>query len=484
MVRRHVWLGIVCGWLCWGMGAPAVARIPWETDLAAALQKAGQSQRLVLLHFWDDNCLPCAKMEQNVFRNSEVGRVLSLHYVPVKIHVRQHPELKEKYGIRAWPTDVVLSPSGRELYRGIPRPDPRHFLATLSNVAVHARTQRPVQRSDAHSNWDPPKAAPQAVRNSKFSPPGGSATAAGGTAQVVQNRFAGPPAGSPSPADHAHRGQAGHQMAPTAGPYAQQLVDPRGRPSGVPGPATGPVPPTSRSHSPSNGTATATPPSATGASRFSTNRPPVPTVNRFAAPASSRDFTAPPAAGSGPVGPPPPSGPATAAQSPPDSQLPGRVFDPLAAQGTQPSAPTRSQIPPASSRPSTRPQPPTPPRGTAGHPPIGLDGYCPVTLVNREQWKKGDAQYGAIHRGRTYLFVSRAAQQAFLSNPDRYAPMLSELDVVQLIDHGRHVVGHRRHGVFHRNRIYVFADEMSLAKFFENPDRYHQKAVELLSRSR
>lgn len=104
--------------------------------------------------------------------------------------------------------------------------------------------------------------------------------------------------------------------------------------------------------------------------------------------------------------------------------------------------------------------------------------------MNREQWKKGDAQYGAIHRGRTYLFVSRAAQQAFLSNPDRYAPMLSELDVVQLIDHGRHVVGHRRHGVFHRNRIYVFADEMSLAKFFENPDRYHQKAVELLSRSR
>ncbi|MEX0711052.1 MAG: thioredoxin family protein, partial [Pirellulales bacterium] len=53
-------------------------------------------------------------------------------------------------------------------------------------------------------------------------------------------------------------------------------------------------------------------------------------------------------------------------------------------------------------RPST---PPPTPQIPAGNPPLGLDGYCPVTLGEKRVWQIGDVRWGAIHRGRTYLFT-------------------------------------------------------------------------------
>ena len=60
---------------------------------------------------------------------------------------------------------------------------------------------------------------------------------------------------------------------------------------------------------------------------------------------------------------------------------------------------------------------------------VGLDGFCPVTLVERSQvtpqdshcWTHGNPQWGAVHRGVTYLFTGPDEQKRFLQQPDRYA---------------------------------------------------------------
>ncbi len=54
------------------------------------------------------------------------------------------------------------------------------------------------------------------------------------------------------------------------------------------------------------------------------------------------------------------------------------------------------------------------PPGDRCRPGAGLDGYCPVTLVEQEKWVKGDPKWGAHHRGRLYFFISPEAQQRFL----------------------------------------------------------------------
>src|SRR5262249_18608426 len=53
-----------------------------------------------------------------------------------------------------------------------------------------------------------------------------------------------------------------------------------------------------------------------------------------------------------------------------------------------------------------------------GSPPLGLDGFCAVSLVERKKWVAGDPLWGAIHRGRTYLFSGEGERQRFMANPD------------------------------------------------------------------
>ena len=65
-------------------------------------------------------------------------------------------------------------------------------------------------------------------------------------------------------------------------------------------------------------------------------------------------------------------------------------------------------------------------------PPFGLDGFCPVQLVENSRWQPGKKTWGVIHRGRTYLFAGPEEQRRFLADPDRYAPVSSGDDVVLL----------------------------------------------------
>jgi protein disulfide-isomerase len=148
------------------------------------------------------------------------------------------------------------------------------------------------------------------------------------------------------------------------------------------------------------------------------------------------------------------------------SQPPVPPSQPLPA-GRQPYAP-QQQI--AAQNP-TNPVLPAPAQPAAG-PALGLDGYCSVSLVEKQQWVIGDRRWGAIHRGRTYLFVGPEEQRRFLADPDRYAPAVSGNDVVLAAEQGRPVPGMREHGVFFNNRVFLFSSEDTLEKFSRNPAQY------------
>ena len=101
-----------------------------------------------------------------------------------------------------------------------------------------------------------------------------------------------------------------------------------------------------------------------------------------------------------------------------------------------------------------------------------MDGFCPVTLANQNTWQSGDPRWGAVHRGKIYLFAGQDQQREFLSDPDRFSPVLSGLDPVELTLNNRPVPGIREHGVFYRNQIYLFSSEQSLQQFWSAPEKY------------
>lgn len=107
--------------------------------------------------------------------------------------------------------------------------------------------------------------------------------------------------------------------------------------------------------------------------------------------------------------------------------------------------------------------------------PLGLDGFCPVTLVHQKKWQKGDSRWSANHQGRTFQFVSYQQQQQFLSDATRYSPVATGNDVVIEKESNRPAAGNRNYGVFYQDRIYLFAGETTLKTFLANPARYIQR---------
>jgi len=111
---------------------------------------------------------------------------------------------------------------------------------------------------------------------------------------------------------------------------------------------------------------------------------------------------------------------------------------------------------------------------------FGLDGFCPVQLVEYARWEPGKRAWGFIHRGRTYLFAGPEEQRRFQANPDRYAPVSSGDDVVLLLEQGRSVSGHREHGLQFDGHVYLFASEATLDKFRSNPHYYADRALQAI----
>src|SRR5205807_7773950 len=83
----------------------------------------------------------------------------------------------------------------------------------------------------------------------------------------------------------------------------------------------------------------------------------------------------------------------------------------------------------------------------AGSPPLGFDGYCPVSMRNSWKWVAGDPRWGVVHRGRTYWFAGPDEQKQFWTDPDRYTPALSGMDAVLSVDHQQQVPGKREHSL-------------------------------------
>ena len=108
---------------------------------------------------------------------------------------------------------------------------------------------------------------------------------------------------------------------------------------------------------------------------------------------------------------------------------------------------------------------------------MGMEGYCPVTLMEQGAWVAGNVQYGARHRGRTYLFAGPTEQQAFFAAPDRYAPVLSGDDPVLAMDTGRRVPGDRNYGLTYESRTYLFSSPETLNAFTAAPEAYARRVT-------
>ncbi len=113
-----------------------------------------------------------------------------------------------------------------------------------------------------------------------------------------------------------------------------------------------------------------------------------------------------------------------------------------------------------------------PPQLPAGSSPLAFEGYCPVTLKQARKWVMGDSKFGAVHRGRTYLFTGAQQRQQFLANPDAFSPVFSGMDAVKMLEENQMVEGSRKYGYEYRGAFYLFGSKETMQRFASQPDNY------------
>ena len=605
-MKSIVHIGVLAALLVASQAA-AEDLIRWAPDYRTACQLAADQHRLVLLHFYNDNCEPCVRVERNVFSQAQVADAVATNFHAVKVHAGKDPQLANRYRVRSWPTDVFVTPTGLEVYRSISPQKPDDYISLVNQVAQQTGVSNSRQWANKLGDVASPVAAAAATSAGQAAEGVRQATEqAAVTSQdnfiQGQQRWTAALEQFKAASDEARTAasqttqdfmagarqvqQQGQQQAAAAGQQlSQQATDAVNRyekqggeayrqfreqatqanehvqqqaqqvageargmadqyaataraaatrwqqtfsqPASAPPEASVPGAP-----------ATAAAPDKTAAlekpaAPFTTAPPLLPTDNPWlsaqkpeqsSAPAKATAVTAPAVAEVAPA--PPTSAPAAAqpSASPLNTSAPNTAALSIAPPAAPPQATNAS--PDTLAAPSTSPTwrgplNPEPPQGAALQaaqppatqpqlqpsstdyrpgrqmvdaakaPPIAMDGFCPVTLLetvardphDRSAWKKGNVKFGAIHRNRTYLFTSAEQQQKFLANPDGYAPVLSGCDPVAFAERGELLDGKRAYGLITPDkRIYLFADEAALRKFNQSPGSYAAAAQQAMLR--
>lgn len=401
------------------------AVVPWHADLATAKQAALVSHRPVLVIFSAASSESGRLLSQEVFSAAETIALLTACFEPVLVDSDADSATARAMGISQVPSACIIDAHDRPLVRFDCPTTSAAFVAAVSRAALDAAAVTPAAAIREQSDF-----VKQAVTPAV---PMVNAAAAETVAPEEPALPAAPPAW---PASSAAQPTPFSPPA-SAGPQARATLEPAAATLTTAAPTGSVTPWLSASPGAASTTATAGP----------------------ATPAATADPAAPPA---------------PAKKSATESflaaiQKPFSIF-------TKPKA-DAAATPPAT--PQTASATADPPAGNGPSPsmPLGLEGYCPVTLVDKGEWVEGRAQWGARHRGRTYLFASAEQQRVFLADPDRYAPALSGDDPVLACDSGRQVAGQRRYGVTYQSRTYLFSSPETRSAFAANPQRYTTRVV-------
>jgi protein disulfide-isomerase len=422
----------ICAWsaVVTVIAARAQAAAPndllWQSSLEDAKRIAGQTNRLVLVHFWSPSCVPCKQLEKNVFSQPQVQQTITARFVPVKVNADDYPTTAKYYGITHLPSDLIITPGGQIVGRMVSPLKPDVYLQQLA-IAASGTGPSADPNAAAYAAYPAVSAyAPAAAPVAAYAPPMPAAA---------------PPAmpAAQAPAANVGWGSAAQQLnnAPTTVPaYSDnRYADYRQRYGaaqnvGYTGATQPPAMPAAQQQIPAGSW---TPPAYAPAAAQSPYLPPSNAAPSYVPPYS-----------------PPASPPAV-------NPTPG---NPYLGNGPAlgPAGASAYAAPPAAAQSAAAP--------------LAIDGYSPVTLVDQQRWQVGDRRWGAVHRGRTYLFSSQEEQQRFLANPDHYSPAISGQDVVLALDYNQNVEGKRGLGVQYQGRMYFFSSESSRQVFAQNPQRY------------
>jgi thiol-disulfide isomerase/thioredoxin len=399
----------------------AASEIAWSDDYEAAVQRAAGSNSILMLHFYTDNCPPCKLLDRKTFRDPALVSLINQNVVPTKIDANRRRDLATKYNVSRWPTDIYLYPNGEEIYRGVSDQDPAVYAQKINRIALRHRDWSLEREAIAQSTQ---RRQDQAIAANAPQIQAERPVYSGNEGRPVKSQ-------ATNWKTSTTESTASTQMPPS--PSRQRVIK---NPFLAQNPIV--VPPMN----PNDSTAAA-------------NGPPLPRADEVSTRPVPRSV--PPAAPAAPAAAPIISGNKLIAQ-PASSHSESRLGNAIAHPSHYESQPSQSVM--------------------AKN--IGLDGYCPVSLIESidissdPAWIQGSASFAVRHRGRVYHCVNEKARQKLLASPDQFTPVLSGFDLVHFFKTGELLDGSCGYGCIQKqtHRVFLFANQSNYQEFEREMEHY------------
>ena len=101
-----------------------------------------------------------------------------------------------------------------------------------------------------------------------------------------------------------------------------------------------------------------------------------------------------------------------------------------------------------------------------------MSGFCPVTILDSKEWKKGEASVATTYDNRIYYFVNEDAKTTFLAQPAKYVPAFGGDCSVCIVNVNNRIAGSVFHSIRHKGRLFLFPQDDTKKMFKENPAKY------------
>lgn len=433
--------------------------IRWFDNFEAGVQYATTNQLPLMLHFYGESCPPCKMLEKRAYKNPELVNKINKQMVAIKINGDRQRELRERYRITSWPTDVYLTPTGKELYRTTSPQDAAVYAQLVDRVALQCADWN-VEQMAARKSEERRMAKRTSTQVMQSGQSSIDPSLTGPTVHpvVTQSRVTGlPPTTNQSPSNAKQRRIENPYIAdnPLVVPPAQHS----------PAPVYPAVPnyPTNQQYA--------------GVADQSGRRPeayPVSVEPAKSPQQSTQQSTTPSGSISNPRLPvatrPVPVQPIAATLNSGSAFPVNNSSNDVVMHNTTAAAN-------ASTYPSEQ-------QRELGAPSVvnGLDGFCPVSLVmavrskSPDCWVDGKSEFAVRHRGRVYLCASEDARRTFLSAPDEFAPALSNYDLIHFVKTGQLIDGRCEFGSFQptTGKVFLFANQQNCIEFQQMETHYSE----------
>lgn len=159
MKKKGVVAGIVAGILM--LVCMAAEAKNWETDFEKALSAAKALGKYMLLDFsGSDWCGWCIKLKKEVFKKYDFKKFAKDNLVCVLVDFpkrkrqsnklkQQNSKLAKKYGIRGYPTVIILSPDGKLVGKtGYRKDGVKKYVKYLTKMIYNHKVQEKEKKSE------------------------------------------------------------------------------------------------------------------------------------------------------------------------------------------------------------------------------------------------------------------------------------------------------------------------------------------------